>query len=376
MRVMIAGVLGFLVVSVFMMRVSFAEEAAASAAAARPEEPGLAAGYPGDVGIQEDKAVVFTENFESEGLESLKERWSSVGNTAGALSLSEEVPPGSAGRHSLAVTAQRGENEGGYLYKVLEPGYDELHARIYVRFAPDYGFDHHFCSLGGEIDPKPWPVGGAGRRPTARFGTGIEPATALLHTWPPKRFPPPGFWHFYTYWPEMHSWETVEGVVKNNPPEGTGTSFYGNNFSPAEPTFAPRGRWICLEWMVKLNSDPEKSDGAQRFWIDGKLVGDWGAGSVEGYWVRENFRIVPGDERNEPFEGFRWRTDMRVQINKFKIENYVSERSFKTGDTYRAEHPDFRMNDNEYTCWFDHIVVATEYIGPLQPAAGGSGHQP
>ena len=128
--------------------------------------------------------------------------------------------------------------------------------------------------------------------------------------------------------------------------------------------------------MVKLNSDPEKSDGAQSFWVDGELVGDWGPGSVEGYWVRENFRIVPGDEHQGPFEGFRWRTDMRVQINKFKIENYVSEGSFKAGDQYRAEHPDFTMNASEYTCWFDNIVLATEYIGPIRPPTeGGSGQE-
>lgn len=363
---------GSLCICLLLVAVAFAQEGSAPKAAL-PGGPGLAARYPGDKGIEKDRAVVFAENFEAGGVESLKGRWSSVGNKAGALSLSEEIAPGSAGLHSLAVTAKRGENEGGYLYKILKPGYDELYARLYVKFAPDYGFDHHFCSLGGEIDPKPWPVGKAGLRPKRRFGTGLEPTTALLHTWPPKRSPPPGFWHFYTYWPEMHSWETVEGVVKNNPPEGTGTSFYGNNFSPAEPTLALRDKWICLEWMVKLNSDPEKSDGAQRFWIDGKLVGDWGPRSVEGYWVRENFRIVPGDKRQGPFEGFRWRTDMRVQINKFKVENYVSEGSFKASEKYAGEHPDFPINTQQYTCWFDNIVLATEYIGPLQPAKPDEG---
>ena len=338
--------------------------AALAAEVEAPEGPGLAARYPADVGIEKDAAVVFTESFETGGLAGLKERWSTVGNKAEALSISEDVPPTSTGTHSIRVTARRGRNEGGYLYKVLQPGYDELYARIYVKFAPDYGFDHHFCSLGGEIDPKPWPMGRAGLRPKDYFGTGIEPTTALLHTWPPKQFPPPGFWHFYTYWPEMHSWETVEGAVKNNPPEGTSTSFYGNNFSPAEPTFAPRGEWLCLEWMVKLNSSPKKTDGAQRFWVNGKLIGNWGPGTVDGYWVRENFRVVPGDPQCKPFEGFRWRTNMQVNINKFKIENYVSDGSFEAGDKYKSSHPDFTIDGAESTCWFDDVVVAKEYIGP------------
>jgi len=333
-----------------------------------PEGAGLAARYPGDVGIENDGSVVFTENFEVGDLAALKGHWSTVGNKAGALAISDEVPPRSAGQHSVSVTAKRGENEGGYFYKVLEPGYEELYARIYVKFAPDYGFDHHFCSLGGEIDPKPYPVGRAGQRPEKRFGTGIEPTTALLHTYPPKTFPPPGFWHFYTYWPEMHSWQTVEGRADGRP-----NAYYGNNFSPAEPVFAPRGEWICLEWMVKLNSDPGKTDGAQRFWINGKLIGDWSPGSVEGYWVRENFRVVPGDKRQKPFGGFRWRDDMAVKINKFKIENYVSDRAFENNAKYKEEHPDFLISDTKATCWFDDIVVATEYIGPLVPTESPEG---
>jgi hypothetical protein len=329
------------------------------------EGPGLAARYPGDAGMEKDAAVVFTESFESPDVAGLKDHWSTVDNKEEALSISEDVPQASSGKHSIRVTAKRGKNAGGYLYKVLPPGYDELYARIYVKFAPDYGFDHHFCSLGGEMDPKPWPVGRAGLRPKDYFGTGIEPTTELAHTYPAKQFPPPGFWHFYTYWPEMRSWETVEGAVKNNPPDGTGTSFYGNNFSPAEPTFTPRGEWVCLEWMVRLNSSPDKTDGAQRFWVNGKLIGNWGPGSVQGFWVRDTFRIVPGDERAKPFEGFRWRTNMQLKINKFKLENYVSDTAFETGDRYRTDHPDFLMNDKEYTCWFDDVVVATQYIGPI-----------
>ena len=345
--------------------------AALASEAPVPEGPGLAARYPGDVGMGKDAAVVFTENFESPDVSGLKDHWSTLGNTEEALSVSEDVPSASTGKHSIRVTAKRGKNAGGYLYKVLQPGYDELYARIYVKFAPDYGFDHHFCSLGGEIDPKPWPVGRAGLKPADYFGTGIEPTTALMHTYPPKTFSPPGFWHFYTYWPEMHSWQTVEGASDGRP-----NAYYGNNFSPAEPTFAPRGEWICLEWMVKLNSSPEKSDGAQRFWVNGKLIGNWGPGTVNGYWVRENFRAVPGDPQCKPFEGFRWRTNMQLNINKFKLENYVSDTAFENGDKYRAEHPEFLMNDKENTCWFDDVVVAREYIGPIHPAAAGPATKP
>jgi hypothetical protein len=92
--------------------------------------------------------------------------------------------------------------------------------------------------------------------------------------------------------------------------------------------------------------------------------------------VRENFRTIPGDPQSKPFEGFRWRTSMQVNINKFKLENYVSDTAFENGDKYRAEHPEFLMNDKENTCWFDDVVVAKEYIGPIQPAAASPATKP
>ena len=36
-----------------------------------------------------------------------------------------------------------------------------------------------------------------------------------------------------------------------------------------------RVKWICVEVMLKANSSPEKADGEQALWIDGKPVGHW-----------------------------------------------------------------------------------------------------
>ena len=79
-------------------------------------------------------------------------------------------------------------------------------------------------------------------------------------------------------------------------------------------------------------------------------------------------RIRPDQpEKQKPFEGFKWRTDPRIKLNKFKVENYVSDRSFAASEKYKKAHPDFRINDREATVWFDHIVVAKRYIGPMKP---------
>lgn len=80
------------------------------------EGSGLAARYPGDVGIEHDPAVLFVESFESGSLEELGKRWNNVSNKDGkVMAFSDEVPPGSSGKRSLQLTATLGENSGGHL---------------------------------------------------------------------------------------------------------------------------------------------------------------------------------------------------------------------------------------------------------------------
>jgi len=317
---------------------------------------GISAKYPGDVGIEKDEDVVFVESFETGGIGDFKRRWDDVSNNDGkVMSFSEDVPEASSGKRSFCMTATRGENSGGHLFRVFKPGNDRLYARFYVRFALDYGFNHHFVKLQGAIDPPSYPTGGAGNRPTDSWTTGIEPAGASHHKYPAKAFPPPGIWHFYTYWIEMRSWQGPDG-----------TSFYGNNFEPKDPIIIPRDRWICVEFSVKMNSSPEESDGEQTFWIDGKPVGHFAPNSVIGYWMRDKFRLDETDERAKAFEGFRWRKDMRLNVNKFWLLHYVSENAFKKNDEYAAEHPNFLINTDTATVWFDDIVIAKKYVGPIK----------
>ena len=328
-----------------------------------PEGPGLAARYAGDAGIAGDPAVVFVEDFGSGALEELHARWSDISNKDGrVLAFEQDVPEGSASPFSLRMTATRDVNAGGHLYRTFNPGYDRLFLRFYVKFAPDAGFNHHFVSLGGAIDPPKWPVGGAGLRPANSWNTGIEPVPATMHA-DRTSYAPPGIWHFYTYWPEMRSWQTPEGRATDD----NGTAFYGNNFEPAEPVVAPRGEWICVEIMVQMNSAPDAYDGEQAVWINGKLAGRFAAGTMNGSWFKDNFRVDPA---GAPFEGFRWRTDGRVNVNKLWLSHYVSSDSaFPRTDQYAAAHPDFQVNTREQTVWFAGVVAATEYIGPMdQPA--------
>ncbi len=322
---------------------------------------GIASNYIGDVGIESNPSVILYEDFETRDIGTLTPYWTEVDNDADELEISSEVPPSSPGSRSLKNTSRRGiGKDGGAVKKLFPSKYNELYARFYVKFAYDFGFMHHFCKLGTEMG------GGAGQRPTDRFWTGLEPSTELSHYYPSTEYPPPGFWHFYTYWPHMKSWQTPEGVPD---PCNSLPPYYGNDFSPQVPTFVPRNEWICVEYMMRANSDtsdPENSDGVQRFWINGELIGNWAPGTPIGYWYRATFRLDPADPRSGPFEGYRWRDFPSVGLEYFKIENYVSDTAFQSSEQYKIDNPGFVINDQEATCWFDHVVVATSYIGPIQ----------
>jgi predicted amidohydrolase len=312
-----------------------------------PEGPGLAAKYPGDVGIDKDPKVVFVENFEHPSMDDLKKRWESVSHPE-ILSLADDHPSPSGGKRSLLVRHVGGKSNGGHLYRRLPPGHDKLFVRFYVKFDRDCAPIHHFFHVGGYNPPTPYPQGGAGSRPRGdeRFSVGIEP---FGRSWK---------WDYYTYWMEM----------RGSPPRG---QTWGNNFlGDAKPRVA-RDKWVCVEAMIKMN-DVGDSNGELALWIDGKRVSHLGKGFPKGKWIFDKFRPDEGgesirwdDEKGErvnfrvpaggkPFEGFRWRKDKRLKLNFLWLLVYI------TG----------APKDHVSKIWFDDVVVAREYIGPLAKPRG------
>jgi hypothetical protein len=334
---------------------------------------GIAAEYPGDVGIEKHKSVVLAEDFEAGSLAEVTRRWTwNRGADDHRLSLDTiEGPAGSPGNKSLKMTILRDkEGEGSDLRMILSKGYEQLFFRFYVRFAEDYGFNHHFTSMSGEPDPTPWAVGRAGQKPVDHFGSTIDLLTNNVNLTGPGHTPP-GYWFFYTYWPEMRSWQNPNGT-----PDGRPNPYYGNAFMPQNPVAAKRGKWQCVEIMIRLNSAPDKKNGAQAFWIDGELVGHWDPreeNPVKGYWISDKFRNDPAHKDAKPFSGIKWRNLQnealfeKLKINIVRLQNYVSGSSWKEADRYAEEHPGFKINLREATVWKDHVVVATEYIGPMVP---------
>ena len=318
---------------------------------------GLAAKYPGDLGIEKDPDVVFVEKFDGT-VDEVCSHWDQAAGRE-IMSTSDEVPPGSGLKQSLLLTrvagGTKGYTDGGNLYRRIkndkgEFGYDQLYYRFYMKFNKEHGPIHHYgAGFWGYNPPSRWPMGGAGIRPKGdqSWVTQVEPGDFKS-------------WYFYSYWQEMGG----------SPPKGAP---WGNTFEvevPARPV--EREKWISVEIMVKMN-DLGDSNGEQAYWIDGKLSrkgdqitsylgkgfpssGTWAFGTFAPGIAREGVRWLDSKgervtiEGGKPFPGFVWRSVPELNINGLWLYRYM-------------DHPETGTSK----VWWSNLVVAKKYIGPLTP---------
>src|SRR5256884_3152405 len=129
---------------------------------------GIAARYPGDVGIETDPEVFFVERFDEGTIASLAARYEDVLNQ-GDLSFVADVPPGSAASSSLLMTAVGGVRPGAHLFKNLAADGraqdDTLYLRYYVKYRSPFTPHHNGVWMGGANPPVDWPNPQAGTRP-------------------------------------------------------------------------------------------------------------------------------------------------------------------------------------------------------------------
>lgn len=284
--------------------------AASVLASPAPAEEGISAGYRGDAGIAADPRVLFHEDFESGSLE----KWDEV---RGAGIASEGAH---AGRFCAEMKLVRGEKEVSDAMEWFE-GHDRVHVRFYVKFSANYQYPHHFVTLLANHPTNRWSAfGKAGRKPDGSyFSSGMEPWFA----W--GRNPPPGELNLYSYYVDME-------------PDRRMNKYWGNSFFPpgpgkgkaaSESRVIPKlNEWQCWEFMVEANSAPEKADGRQAMWVDGKKIAE--------------------------FTGIRWRTLPEVKINCLWLQHYGYDGSDPTREYWK----------DQQTVWFDDVVAATSYIGP------------
>lgn len=277
-----------------------------------PATDGLAAKYPGDVGIEADPQVLFTEDFESGEMR----RWDQV---RGPVLVTKDKP--NSGQRCVQITMTRGQNTGGDAIKWFRPGADRVHVRLYVKFSLDYQYCHHFVWLGATHRTNKWSAfGKAGLKPDGTYySTGMEPWFA----W--GKNPPPGELNLYSYFLDME-------------PDRKMNKYWGNGFFPPGPgkgqaagerrVIPQLDRWQCWEFMIQANTAPDRADGKQAMWLDGNLVGE--------------------------FTGIRWRRDLDLKVNCLWLEHYGYDESDPTKPYWKARQ----------TVWFDDVVVARNYIGP------------
>ncbi len=300
------------------------------------ENGGLSEQYPNDINIGKSEHVIFASDFENGIVEPLK-------ITRKGVTALQDANIAFSGKGCAQITATKNIDEGGDIKIKWDKGVDTCFMRVYVRFDKDTLMPHHFINFRGHTNTYKYRWGGgAGLRPPGgkdgAFGTTLEPPKGEK-----------GQWKFYSYWHEMRSWQTVHGAADGRP-----NAYYGNNFSAKDSPSLKRDEWICLEMMLKLNSIGTH-DGEQAFWIDGQKIGHWKKGSPEGTWIRESFHSYGKWNKNpKPFEGYSWRSDDVLKINKATLQWYLSKNS---------SWP--KMTHDKNTVYFDNLVIATQYIGPM-----------
>jgi hypothetical protein len=111
-----------------------------------PEGDGVAAKYPGDIGIEEDPAVVFADGFEdieddaiAEGTKKQKgKKWDSTFNR---LVITREPENVHSGRQAVEITHTQPANHNAV--KKFGEGYDTLFVRYYMKYSKEFAGCHH-----------------------------------------------------------------------------------------------------------------------------------------------------------------------------------------------------------------------------------------
>ena len=302
-----------------------------------PDAPAgtLAARYPGDLGLGDDPAVVWFEDFEEGSLAAIAARYDQVRDD-GRWSLVADAPNGSGS--ALALRAGIG-HEAVDLYKQL-PDYDEWYVRWYAKYEPGVQWHHSGMWFGGYNPSSRWPSPGAGTRPNGddRFSVAVEPVWDA----PSLRF------DFYNYWMRMHSWMAT--------PVDDGRAYYGNSLVHRNDFTVDENSWVCLEAHVRVNTDASGgAGGVLEVWKNDAPVVRFDDSGPLGYWIRDKFCTPAADGREctdypapaTELLDLQVRNTTALRLNAFWPQNYITE------------GPDGTLT-------FDQMVVATTRVGCMR----------
>jgi hypothetical protein len=280
---------------------------------------GIAARYPGDVGIAMDDDVIFADDFESYSSASgLAANWNAgIYHNVGLTNDSADV---FAGNQALEMIApQQDEELSNGVARTVSPELDVLFLRFYSKFDDTFdifGSSHNGGGISAHYFMDGMATPGIPADGTNKFLVEYE-------CWRGEASEPnPGNLNVYIYHPEQRSmWGDhffPNGDVMPN------TSIPGD-FGPgfvARPNIVPElGRWYAYEIMLQANT-PGSRDGRIALWLDGELIAD--------------------------FQNLRLRDVDTLTIDRFGLSLHFG--SNPAGETRKH---------------YDNVVAARSYIGPL-----------
>jgi MYXO-CTERM domain-containing protein len=304
--------------------------AALLAADPLPEgDEGIAANYPDDGGIGDDAAVIFFEDFESYSDSSeFWDRWDNFFQQD-QTRVATEAGNVWAGSQAVEFTLPQQDQElSNGLVKFVDPELDVLFLRYYSKFSTPFdvvGSSHNGSWISSHYEDED------GQSTPGIPADGTNKYLVAYENWRGEASEQsPGLLNVYVYHPLQrddygdHFFPT--GLVSPN----TSLPFdFGPEFVPREDVIQDLDRWYCYELMVQANT-PGENDGRIAFWIDGVLAAD--------------------------FLNLRLRDVDTLTIDRFGV-------GFHAGNNPSGEQKK----------WYDNIVAAGQYIGPMAGEdAGGT----
>ena len=309
-----------------------AENAEITASGTLPEgNNGIAKKYPGDAKIASDPAVVFADDFEGYAKSAdLGKRWDNIYQKQ-YVNITTEAAGVYHGKQALEFSLPTQEAElSDAVEKAVKPERDILFLRYYSKYESPYdvvGSSHNGASISAHYaDAK-------GQATPGIPSDGKNKFLCNLETWRgDAATASPGILNIYMYHPGQRSqWGDYffcSGLVSPN----TSLAFdYGSGFVKRPEVTPKLDTWNCYEFMVKANTPgtaggPGNDDGRVAIWLDGKLVAD--------------------------FTHLRLRDVEALKIDRFALC--------------------FHINSNPKGVsrkWYDNVVAATSYIGPMTAEA-------
>lgn len=308
--------------------IAAALSASASAADPLPEgDAGIAAQYPGDANIGDDPEVVYADDFESyTDASQLGDNWDAAVYQGDRVRLTNEPAHVYRGRQALEMEVPQQDAElSNATDKSVSPERDVLFLRYYSRFEAPYdvvGSSHNGSMISAHYFDNGQATPGVPADGTNKF-------LANLENWrPDAKTQSPGHLNIYIYHPEQrddygdHFFPT--GVVL---PNSSLPFDFGPEFMSRPDILPALDEWHCYEYMVQANT-PGMRDGRIAVWYDGALAAD--------------------------FQNLRLRDVDTLKIDRFGLSFHIG--SNPAGDTHK---------------WYDNVVAAGAYIGPLYEGDGG-----